>query len=172
MKSHLFILFLVLSALSDSIAQRTIRPSDILTISGKVKTTKQFSLADLAAMPNVAIPDQVIYNQEGVAKDTLIHLRGVALKSILAAAELVYDKPKQLNTYYYVMTATDGYTVVFSWNEIFNTVAGDQFYIITEMKGKPLVEMEQRIAFISTADVKAGRRYIKALETIDIRAVE
>ena len=72
---------------------------------------------------------------------------------------------------YFVFTASDGYRVVFSWNEIYNSESGKSFYIITEMKGKSLLEMDQRIAFLSSKDLKSGRRYIKCLESIEVKKI-
>ncbi|MES2411549.1 MAG: molybdopterin-binding protein, partial [Bacteroidota bacterium] len=79
---------------------------------------------------------------------------------------------KELNEFYFVLVDTDGDKIVFSWNEIFNTEAGNTFYIITEMDGKKLKDMEQKIIFISTSDLKSGRRYIKALEKIQVKRAE
>jgi hypothetical protein len=40
------------------------------------------------------------------------------------------------------------------------------------MGGKKLKDLEQRIMFISAADLKAGRRYIKGLEKIEVKRIE
>ena len=69
--------------------------------------------------------------------------------------------------FYFVFIASDGYRVVFSWNEIYNTETGNNFFIVTEMEGKKLYDVDQRIIFISTADLKTGRRYICLLYTSD-----
>ena len=66
-------------------------------------------------------------------------------------------------------TASDAYRVVFSWNEIYNTEAGNFLYFITEMKGKKMQDLEQRMVFLSAKDIKSGRRYIKCLQSIEIR---
>ena len=66
--------------------------------------------------------------------------------------------------------ASDGYKVVFSWNKIYNT--GNNFFIVTELEGKKLRELDQRIVFISTADLKTGRRYINGLTKIEVKRVE
>jgi len=71
-----------------------------------------------------------------------------------------------------VFTATDGYKVVFSWNEIYNAEAGNNFFILTEMDGKRIEKMDQRILFISIADFQTGRRFIKGLEKIEVKRVE
>jgi hypothetical protein len=91
---------------------------------------------------------------------------------LLASILYVYDKPKFLNEFFFVFIASDGYRVIFSWNEIYNTETGNNFFIVTEMEGKKLKYLGQRILFISTGDLKTGRRYIKGLEKIEVRQLE
>ena len=170
MRTLIFISILLTSLATQ--AQRTIPPTDSLKILGKVKSAKTFSLSDLDTLPKVTIRDQVIYNHKGEVKDTLKNLKGIPLKSVLSLIEFVHDKPKQLNEFYFVFIASDGYKVVFSWNEIYNTETGNSFYIATEMDGKKLKDLDQRIVFISTGDLKSGRRYIKGLERIEVRQVD
>ena len=162
----------VLFATSTSIAQRNITPTDSLRITGRVKNPITYSVSELDTFPKTSIKDQLIYNQNGEIKDTLTGIRGVLLKTLLAPIQFQYDKPKVLNELYLVLKSSDGYTVVFSWNELYNTEIGNNVFIITEMRGKRMSELDNRILFISTADLKAGRRYIKALQTIDIRRAE
>ena len=153
-------------------AQRTIPQTDSLRVTGKIKNPTVFTLADLDTFPKTAIKDQIIYNHNGEVKDTLTGMSGIPLKTLLASILYVYDKPKFLNEFYFVFIASDGYRVVFSWNEIYNTETGNKFFIVTEMEGKKLNDLGQRILFISTGDLKTGRRYIKGLEKIDVRQLE
>lgn len=168
-----FILFLIATfSFIQVFAQRTIPSTDSIRVTGNIKQLVTLTLADLDTFPTTTIPDQIIYNHNGEIKDTLTGLHGIPLKTLLAATEYIYDKPKELNEYYFVFIASDDYTVVFSWNEIYNTTAGDRFYIVTEKEGKRLREMEERIVFMSTADLKTGRRYIKGLDRIEVRRIE
>jgi len=153
-------------------AQRAVTPSETLKIEGKIKAEKIFSLSNLDAFPKIAIADQTLYNHKGKVKSTVKGIKSVLLKTVLESTEFIYDKPKELNEFYFAFTATNGYKVVFSWNEIYNTEAGNNFYIVTEMEGKKIKDMDQRILFISTADLKSGRRYIKALEKIQVKRIE
>lgn len=153
-------------------AQRTVTASKSLKIEGKIKAEKTFSIAQLDSFPKVDIKDQILYNHKGEEKGSVKNMKGVLLKTILKDIKFDYDKPKELNEFYFVFVATDGYKVAFSWNEIYNTEVGNNFYIVTEMEGKKMAAMEQRILFISTADLKSGRRYIKALEKIEVKRVE
>ncbi len=168
MRIQFLLTYLLLTCFSIS-AQNTIIPSDNLKVEGKVKAEKNFSLNDLNAFPKTSIPDQTLYNHKGEVKGTVKNLKGVQLKTVLESIVFDYDKPKELNEFYFVFIATDGYKVVFSWNEIYNSEAGNNFYIVTEMEGKNIKDMEQRILFIAANDLKPGRRYIKALRKIEVR---
>ena len=172
MKIRILILTITILTNFSVSAQRTIPPTDSLQVTGKIKNPTVFTLADLDTFPKTAIKDQIIYNHNGEVKDTLTGMSGIPLKTLLASILYVYDKPKFLNEFYFVFIASDGYRVVFSWNEIYNTETGNNFFIVTEMEGQKLKDLGQRILFISTADLKTGRRYIKGLEKIDVRQLE
>ena len=171
MKIKTLIVILFLASYSIQ-AQRTVTPSETLKIEGKIKAEKTFSITELDTFPKVIIADQVLYNHKGEVKSTVKNMKGILLKTVLADIKFDYEKPKELNEFYFIFVATDGYKVVFSWNEIYNTEAGNNFYIVTEMEGKKLKDLDQRILFISTADLKSGRRFIKALEKIEVKRVE
>jgi hypothetical protein len=161
----------ILATLSAN-AQQTITPTDTLKIYGKIKKELFITVSALDTFSKSMIKDQIIYNHKGEIKDTLKNVKGVPLKNILSPIEFDYGKPKELNEFYFVFTATDGYKVVFSWNEIYNAEAGNNFFILTEMDGKRIEKMDQRILFISIADFQTGRRFIKGLEKIEVKRVE
>ncbi len=172
MKLLFFILTFAVLISTGTVSQRMVLPTDSFSIQGKIAKEVVFTMAELDTFSKVMIKDQIIYNQKGEPKDTVKNLKGILLKDLLISVEYLYDKPRQLNEFYFVFTASDGYRVVFSWNEIYNTEAGNQFYIVTEMGGMTLKEMEERILFISTADLKAGRRYIKGLKSIEVKQLD
>ena len=172
MKIRILILTIAILTNYSVNAQRTIPPTDSLSVTGKIKNPITYTVDDLDTFPKTAIKDQVIYNHNGEVKDTLTGMSGIPLKNLLASIIYVYDKPKFLNEFYFVFIASDGYRVVFSWNEIYNTETGNNFFIVTEMEGKQLKDLGQRILFISTADLKTGRRYIKGLEKIEVKQLE
>jgi hypothetical protein len=171
MKTKILALIIFLSTFT-GIAQRKITPTESFTITGKIKKEKSFTLAALDSFPKQRIEDRIIYNHKGEVKDTGKNMKGVLLTTLLSKTEFLYDKPKTLNEFYFVCIASDGYKVVFSWNEIYNTDVGNQLYIVTEMEGKKLTDLEQRILLLSSGDLKSGRRYIKALQKIEVRQAE
>jgi hypothetical protein len=172
MKLRILILGTTLLANFLLMAGGIITPTDSIKIMGKIKNGKVFSLEDLDTFPKTVIKDQIIYNHKGEVKDTLIKMKGISLKTILASIQYLNNNPKELNEFYFVFVASDGYKVVFSWNEIYNTEAGNNFFIVTEIEGKQLKYLDQRIAFISTTDLKTGRRYIKGLSKIEVKQIE
>jgi len=153
-------------------AQRKIMPTESFTVKGKVKAEATFNLTQLDNFAKKPIADKIIYNHKGEVKDTVKNMKGVLLTHILSKIEYQYDKPRELSEFYFVCTASDGYKVVFSWNEIYNTEIGNNLYIITEMEGKKQKDMEQKILLFATSDFKSGRRYVKGLETIEVRRAE
>lgn len=172
MKIKFIVSLLIVIATLQVRAQRIILPTDSFVVEGKIVKSLVVTIPDIAALPELVIKDQIIYNHKGEIKDTLTGLKGVLLKTVLAPVAYVYEKPRELNEFYFVFTANDGYRVVFSWNEIYNTETGNQFYILTTIDGKMIKDSDQRIIFISTGDLTTGRRYIKGLQKIEIKKVE
>ncbi len=152
-----------------AIAQPTLTPTTSIRVFGEIESETTLTLESLRQMKQEAVVDQLIYNHKGEVKDTLNNMNGVLLKEALSQVNFKYEKPKELNEFYFVFTASDEYRVVFSWNEIYNTEAGNFLYFITEMKGKKMQDLDQRMAFLSARDIKSGRRYIKCLQSIEIR---
>ena len=170
MKKIITLGFVLLSSLLWS--QTKITPTEQFSISGKIKTTLKFTLADLNTYSTTAIPDVGITNHTGEVKGTIQHLKGIPFKNLLDKIEFMTDKPKELSEFYLTFVASDGYKVVFSWNEIFNTETGNHLFIIMEKDGKKLQELEDRILIVCTSDFKTGRRYVKALEKIIVGRVD
>jgi hypothetical protein len=172
MKIKILILAAQIFVCCAAIAQTAIPTSDALSITGEIKNPTTFSVSELDTFPRNVINDLIIYNHNGEVRDTLTRMGGIPLKSLLAPLQYNNDRPTQLNEFYFVFTATDGYKVVFSWNEIFNTETGNNFFIVTEADGKELSELDHRIMFVATADLISGRRFIKGLQKIEVRRVE
>ena len=158
-----FIVLAFVSFANVIFSQRKVAPSDEIKIEGKIKTELKFSIQDLEKFPTRPIKDLEIVNKHDSVKGTAKGLKGFPLKTILDKIEIVTEKPRELNEYYFTFIATDGYKVVFSWNELFNTEVGNNIFVITEKDGKKLSEMQERVLVVSTSDLKIGRRYIKGL---------
>lgn len=152
-------------------AQHDIKPTSSFVVLGEVKAPLTVSIADLKNYRETNIGDVVITNHAGEKKSVAKAMKGVLLKDLLAKAEFVHETPRELSTFYLVCKANDGYTVVYSWNELFNTPVGDGVFIITELEGQPASSLNDSMMMLSTADQRTGRRHVKGLASIEIRRI-
>jgi len=164
MKNPGISLFVLFSA--SLFAQGQVKSTSSFTISGEVVAPLTVSISDLKKWKEVSAGDLVITNHLGEKKSEAKELKGILLKDILQTVEIKAESPKVLSEYYFVFIASDGYKVVYSWNELFNTSVGESVYIITEKNGKPISEMDDSILAVSTKDSKTGRRNVKGLASI------
>lgn len=152
--------------------QSEIKPTTAFTISGQIKKEIIITLSDLTGLNSLKIDDLVITNHLGVHKGTARGLKGIPVKEILKDLSYNVESPRILNEFYLTFIASDGYKVVYSWNEIFNNPSGDRIFLVTEKEGKPITDMEDRILMINTSDFKTGRRHLKGLDKIRVGRVE
>ncbi len=170
MKKFALVLCLFISV--GAFAQTSLTPSDNIVVSGAVENKKTITIEELLSKKSAEIGDLTITNHTGEKRHTAQAMKGVPLKEVLADVVFKTESPKYLSEFYFTLLATDGYKVVYSWNEIYNSPTGDNIYIITEKEGKNLKEMSDRILSICTTDFKTGRRHVKALSQIIVSRVE
>lgn len=135
------------------------------TINGKVKAARTVDVKTLDSFTTVSIPDVTITNHKGEVKRTITGLKGVLLKDILQQVEIDIDNPKILSEFYLVFTACDGYKVVYSWNELFNSATRNNVYLVKEKDGANL-------SSITPSDMMTGRRYVQGLSAITLYKVQ
>lgn len=161
--------FLTVIVSLQAFAQKAVTPTQHFTIQGKVKQPLIITLTDLEKYPTINIPDVIITNYLGEARGKLTHLKGILLKDVLKKAELNEANPKLFSTFYYVLTAADGYTVVYSWNELFNGPVGEHTFIVTAKNGESLKTMIDEILVLTPIDFVTGRRHVKWLKMIEVK---
>lgn len=168
---HFFFLFLLSPLII--LAQKKIEPSSSIAIVGAVKQELKLSIEDLKKYPSQKAGNGKlnIYSHDGTLRSTLKRLEGIPIKALFGKVEFVADSPKDLSQFYLVFEASDGYRVLYSWNEIFNTPVGDNMYLLTKANGLALDAMEQRIAIVSMSDVRTGRRYLKGFTKIIVKSL-
>ncbi|MDH7460934.1 molybdopterin-binding protein [Chitinophagaceae bacterium 26-R-25] len=173
MKNLIIGLTLALAASSTSLAQKkTFATSDSIVVKGNIKTPMVITPASLSAYKKVTLGNVVIKNHEGKPKDTWMNVQGVLLKDLLAKAELDESNFKKFSEFCIVVKCTDDYTVVYSWNELFNSPTGDATYIVTDKDGQQLSRMKDKIAIITPSDYNTGRRFTKSVASIEIKRVQ
>ena len=164
MKYFLFFFFGLLFEISE--AQN---PSESFTVSGEVLKAETIDISKLSTYAQVHLDSLRIYTHDMQPKGLMKNINGVLLKDILSAIPFNNENPKALSEYYIECLATDGYIVLFSWNEIFNSETGKHVMIIINKNGTNANQLDDRIALITPTDQATGRRYVKWLNRIIIR---
>ena len=141
------------------------------TITGKVKSEKTYTVKELQSFPSIELQDiNTSCNPRAVEKTKSIKV--VLLKTLLDSVKYEYEKSKNLGYYYFLFVSSDGYKIVFSFNEIYNTEIGNNLYIVTEMENIKLDQMDSRIMLLTTKDIKGGSRNVKGLSKIIVCAAD
>ncbi len=149
-------------------AQKNINFTEQFTIEGLVEREAVITFDSLMAYPSEYIDSVVITNHLGERKSVLHDLKVVPLLHFLKNIQIKVESPKQLSEFYFVFEAGDGYKVVFSWNELFNSTKGQEFYAIVGQDETNLGDLPDRIAVITPTDFMTGRRYVKSLSKIRV----
>ncbi|MDI3320541.1 molybdopterin-binding protein [Pinibacter soli] len=173
MRTLIVVLTLIVATSSIGFAQKkAFATSDSIVVKGNIKAQMVITPASLSAYKKVTLGNVVIKNHEGKPKDTLMNVRGVLLKDLLAKAELDESGFKRFSEFCIVVKCTDDYTVVYSWNELFNSPTGDATYIVTDKDGQQLSQMKDKIAIITPSDYNTGRRFTKSVSSIEIKRIQ
>lgn len=143
-----------------------------ISVTGDILKPITINFNDLKSYQQHSVDSLAIYNHKMDYKSTLKKFKGVLLKDVLSKVDFKTDSPKLLSEFYLVFIANDGYKVVFSWNEIFNSSNGDQALILTELNGSDASELKENIMLVTPTDKATGRRYVKNLSKIVIQQVK
>ena len=132
-------------------------------VSGAVSQPLALSLQDLAAMPRIKVTAK--------EHDTTATYEGVALTEILqrAGAPLGKQLHGKALASYVLVTARDGYRVVFALPELDPdfTDASRQIILADTADGKPLPEKQAPLRIIDSQE-KRGARWIRMVESIEV----
>ena len=142
-----------------------------LRFSGNVRAALDLSVEQLRALPAADFRELTLTSQSPAKTAATERLRGVPLKTLLERAVIVAPGRHDLKKTVIVARASDDYAVVFSWNELFNTVIGDGVLVVLERDGQPLGEEEGRIALVSAQDIRRGSRHVRWLNAIEVRKI-
>ena len=161
----LLVLFLFFS--SAALAQETVTQTRQFKITGKVKTESVITMDSLNSYPLKEIGNIKVTDHTGAFKHQDDQLKGVLLKDILNHSTWLLT-PHLFSSMYFTCVGADGYKVVYSWNELFNTEIGDNVYIVMEKNGIKADQLTSSIQMVSMLDYKTGRRYLHNLEKVEV----
>jgi hypothetical protein len=152
-------------------AQEPLKQTLSFSINGQVKNESVITMDSLNSYPVKVIGDIKVTDHLGTFKHEDDQLKGVLLKDILSHTLLDANSPKLYSRFYFTCVGNDGYAVVYSWNELFNTEVGNHVFIIMEKNGVKVDKMPESIQMTSTSDFKTGRRYLHNLDKIIVSEV-
>lgn len=142
-----------------------------ITVSGAVEQKLILSVDDLRKFPPQQVRELQIARQSGANVGKLENLKGVLLRDILDKAKVVASSHNDVKKMVIIATASDGYKVVYSWSEVFNSPLGEGVMVFFEREGVPLADDEGRIAMVSAKDIRTGPRHVKWLQAIEVRKI-
>lgn len=145
--------------------------SERISVSGLVEHTLKLRVEDLRKFPPQQLSEIPVVCQSGAELGKMENLKGVLLRDILEKASVVSQSHNDVKKMAVIATASDGYKVVFSWSEIFNSPIGDGVIVFFEKNSLPLADDEGRIAMISARDIRTGPRHVKWLKGIEVRKI-
>jgi DMSO/TMAO reductase YedYZ molybdopterin-dependent catalytic subunit len=113
-----------------------------VTVGGNGSQPLSLTVADLNgyAVHQIAYVPEATESKSGTAAAR--GYTGCILRDVLVAAKPVESTPHQLRRSYVVATASDGYEVVFSRDELFISPVGENVFIVYERDGAPLADDE------------------------------
>ncbi|MGD9210260.1 MAG: molybdopterin-dependent oxidoreductase [Desulfobacteraceae bacterium] len=144
------------------------KEGNVIKIIGRVKQPLLIYREELCTMPLEKIDEIPIYCGTSTPKGCIADCKGVLIENIIRKAQVIIEEDNDTKKMFLVISAADGYTVVFSWQEIFNTPIGGGVMILIEKNGKPLNKDNGGLELISTEDYFTGSRYVKQLQTIEV----
>lgn len=157
------LLTLVLQAAGPALPSAT---GIVLHVGGAVSHPLALSLPDLGAMPRTTVHVQ--------EHDNAVTYEGVTLTAILrkAGAPLGSQMHGKTLATYVLITARDGYRVVFALPEVDPdfTDTAQQIILADTADGKPLPEKQGPIRVVAPTEKRAAR-WIRMMEKIDIVTV-
>lgn len=139
-----------------------------LVVSGEVQELLKLEVADLKKMEVKSLSLDPKACMTGQSKRPEESYRGILLKDLLNRAGIVAKAHNDVKKIVVIARATDGYTVVFSWGELFLSKVGEGVMVAIEKDGKPLQVEEGKMALISINDSQ-NSRHIRWLSSIEVK---
>lgn len=140
-----------------------------LTVSGKVEHVLKLDTIAVRAYPADQVVVLTLPGADPGAQPSVV--RGVRLKAFLDKARLVTSDHNTAKKTVVIATGRNGYAVVFSWSELFNSPAGDKVLVLFERDDKALPDAEGPLALIAGRDINTDPRHVKWLKRIEVRQI-
>ncbi|MGE0082936.1 MAG: molybdopterin-dependent oxidoreductase [Desulfococcaceae bacterium] len=148
------------------------RKDIVLRITGRVRKPYEIRMEELHSMQTQEIQDIPVICGSGTPKGSIGKFKGVLLGDLIRKADVLNEEHNDTKKMFIAASADDGYKVVFSWQEIFNTAVGGGVMIVIERDGTVFDGIQHPIELISAEDYFTGARYVKGLRNIELVLVQ
>ncbi|SUA90951.1 molybdopterin-dependent oxidoreductase [Pandoraea pulmonicola] len=141
-------------------------------VSGCVKRRHSFDLCSLMRLPTQLTGPLDVVCLSGRKVRSASDYKGVRLTALLDVAQLRLPQARDFTRAYVMAQGADGYTVMFSWHELYNTPVGVGALVVYERDGQPLGDAEGGIGLISTCDLRVALRQVRALRRLTVHLAD
>jgi DMSO/TMAO reductase YedYZ molybdopterin-dependent catalytic subunit len=145
--------------------------TDKIDVMGLVENPFTITIESIKKMKVKEGKNANITDGKGEVKKQLKTFKGVLLKDILLDAKVKMERNKDRGKFIVVVSASDGYTVIFSYNELMYSAAAENTYILFEENGTAIKQDGKFVVFCTT-DTISGPRHVKWVKSIDIRKID
>ncbi len=136
-----------------------------ITLDGDLHQPLVIDGESLRAMAPTVLEKLPVVCKSGEEKVAPSRYKGVRLSLLLDQASFATESFKAYNTMAVIVTADDGYRVMFSYNELYNTPVGDGVIVAYEKDGQALASP----VLLSGADRMTGPRHVRDLRRVTVR---
>lgn len=152
-------------------ADSTIKGPTFVAVDGLVDSSFSISNANLDRFTITEGKNIPVTGPKGDVKYTISSFKGILLTEILSKAKISLAKEKDRGKYVVVVTASDGYTVSFTYNELMFAAAGKNTYLLFEEDGKP-IDKSGPFIVLCTSDLITGPRHVKWVKEITVKKID
>ena len=151
---------------------RSMLEKSCFVIDGLVEEPLGITVNDLLQMDMLEEVDLLHACGSGEPKGRLKSCRGVLLTDIISMASVKISDHNDTKKMYIVVSSDDGYSTLFSWQELFNSSVGEGVMVILVRDGKKVYENDGSVDMFSARDFLTGPRYVKRLKYIKVLMIE
>ncbi|MFJ2994375.1 molybdopterin-dependent oxidoreductase [Pandoraea sp. NPDC087047] len=143
-----------------------------VVVSGSVKRRHSFDLCALRRLPTQLTGPLDVVCLSGRKVRSASDYKGVRLSALLDVAQLRMPNARDFTRAFVLAQGADGYTVMFSWHELYNTPVGVGALVVYERDGLPLGDDEGGIGLISSCDLRVALRQVRALKRLTVQLAD